>query len=100
MGKIFKLQEIQDKTQMSLQEIQEVVQRYVIKQQDVYEVDYEHILYDTESHVIKQPVWYVDVIPVSRKKMWSESYDTLAISDIEKDIKYVMNDHGIVVEMY
>lgn len=62
--------------------------------------DVENILLDKKSHVTGEVVWYVAVITLHVKEKWPDAEDTLAISDKEGRVIYVMNDHGVVVERF
>ena len=64
------------------------------------EIDKKNILYDTNSYVINEPVWYVDVISKKAKEKWPDAYISLAISDREGRLVYVQNDHGVVIEKF
>lgn len=100
MRKMLKLCEINFRTYLNEDEIWKVVDEYIKDKKEEYEVNKESLLYDSESHVTKEPVWYVDVIPVRVKEHWPEAYDSLAISDKEGRLIYVQNDHGVVVEKF
>ena len=66
------------------------------------EIDTKNILYDTNSYVINEPVWYVDVISEREKEKWldADAYISLAISDREGRLVYVQNNHGVVIEKF
>ncbi len=77
-----------------------IAELYVKRKGEPYEIDVKNILYDTNSYVTNEPVWYVDIISKSVKEKWPEAYITLAISDREGRVVYVQNDHGVVIEKF
>ncbi len=100
MEKIFKLKEINFHTNLKIEDLFEIAEGYIKETGENYEINRNNILYDLESHVTHEPVWYVDIIHLKTKVIWPDAYDTLAISDREKRLVYVMNDHGVVVETF
>lgn len=100
MGKMFNLKKIDFKTKQKPSDIIEIAKFYIDHQDEIYEIDENSIVYDQESHVTKKPVWYISVISLKTKEIWPDAYDTLAVSDDEGRLVYVMNDHGVVVELY
>lgn len=97
---ILKLNEINFKTNLKFEDIIEIAERYIKEQGEPYEIDTKNILYDTNSYVINEPVWYVDIISKKIKERWPDAYISLAISDREGRLAYVQNDHGIVVKKF
>lgn len=100
MQKILKVKEIDFETNLKVEDIMEIVDKYISEKKEQYEVNDNSILYDPESHVTNEPVWYVDIISLKIKKMWPDAYISLAISDKEKRVVYVANDHGVVIEKF
>lgn len=100
MQKMLKINEINFKTNLNVDDIIKIVNEYVKEKGEPYEIDKKNILYDHKSYVTNEPVWYVDVISIEVKEIWPEAYDSLAISDREGRIVYVQNDHGVVVEKF
>lgn len=100
MQKIFKLSEIDFKTNLKVDDIIKIADKYIKEKGEPYEIDKKNILYDPKSYVTNEPVWYVDVISIEVKEKWTEAYDSLAISDREGRLVYVQNDHGVVVEKF
>ena len=100
MGKMYNIKKIDFKTKRNPSDIIEIAKSYIEHQDEIYEIDENSIVYDQESHVTKKPVWYISVISLKTKEIWPDAYDTLAVSDDEGRLVYVMNDHGVVVELY
>lgn len=100
MQKILKLEEVHFETNLKIDDVIKIAEMYVEEKGEPYEINKKTILYDFESYVTNEPVWYVDVISLKVKKVWPEAYDSLAISDREKRLVYVQNDHGVVVEKF
>lgn len=100
MQKLLKLNEVDFETHLKEDNIWQIVEEYIKEKGEKYEINKKSVLYDFESHVTHEPVWYVDVIPLKVKKNWPDAYDSLAISDREGRLIYVSNDHGIVVEKF
>ncbi len=97
---ILKLNEINFKTNLKFGDILKIAERYIKEQGEPYEIDTKNILYDTNSYVINEPVWYVDIISKKIKERWPDAYISLAISDREGRLAYVQNDHGIVIKKF
>lgn len=100
MQKILRLNEVNFETNLKIEDIIRIAEIYVKDQEEPYEIDKKNILYDTNSHVINEAVWYVYIIAERDKERWSDGYISLAISDREGRLVYVRNDHGVVIEMY
>ena len=100
MKEIFKIGEINFETNLKLSEIIKIAKTFVDGKDEPYEINEECILYDIQSHVNNEAVWYVNVISLRVKQRWPEAYDTLAISDQKGRVIYVMNDHGVVIEKF
>lgn len=102
MPELIRLDEIDFETNMQIEDIMERVYLYIKERGngETYYVNEKSILYDPESHITHEPVWYVDVIDEGTKEKWPDAYTTLAISDRERRLVYVCNDHGGVVEMF
>ena len=100
MPELIRLDEIDFETNMQIEDIMERVYLYIKEKGETYYVNEKNIVYDPESDVTHEPVWYVDVIPEVTKKMFPDAYETLAISDREKRLVYVFNHHGRVVERF
>lgn len=98
--KILKLNEIDFPTNLKCNDIIKIAEQYIKEQEEPYEIDTKSILYDTNSYVINEPVWYVDIISEKIKERWPDAYISLAISDRERRLVYVQNDHGIVIKMF
>lgn len=97
---LYRLEEIDFKTKMKDKDIIRIAEKYIEERGGEYEINMENILYNKKSHITNDAVWYIDVISSTVKKIWPDAYDTLVISDKEKRLVYVMNDHGVVVESY
>ena len=93
--KLVKLDNIDFKTNLELDNIMKIVDIYISRQKEEYEVNKETILYDPEFHITNEPVWYVDIISLETKERFPDAYTTLIISDKEKRLIYIMNDYGI-----
>lgn len=100
MQKILKLEEVNFETHLKINDVIEIAEMYVKEKDEPYEINKKNILYDFESYVTNEPVWYVDVISLKVKEIWPDAYDSLAISDREKRLVYVQNDHGVVVQKF
>lgn len=100
MQEILKLKEINFATKLKAEDIIAIAELYVMGKGEPYEVDTNNILYDTNSYVVNEPVWYIDVISKRVKEKWSDAYISLAISDREGRVVYVQNDHGVVIERF
>lgn len=100
MKKLLKLDEVNFTTNLKKSDIIRIAENYVKGKIEEYEINKTNIIYDTNSYVVNEPVWYIEIISLKTKKLWSEAYDCLAISDKYGKVVYVMNDHGIVVEKY
>ena len=97
MQEILKFNEISFETNLQFDDIIGIVELYIERQEESYEIDKENILYDTNSYVTNEPVWYVDVISKKIKERFPDAYISLAISDRERRLVYIQNDHGVVV---
>ena len=100
MQGILKLDEINFATKLKCEDIIAIAELYIKSKGEAYEIDTTNILYDTNSYVINEPVWYVDVISKRVKEKWPDAYVSLAISDSEGRLVYVQNDHGVVIEKF
>lgn len=100
MKKLLKIEEVNFLTNLNVNDVIKIAEKYTLEKNEMYEINKKNILYDIKSYVINEPVWYVDVILLKTKKRWPEAYDCLAISDREGRVVYVMNDHGVVVEKF
>lgn len=100
MERILKISDVNFKTNLHYNQIIKIAEMYIQKQNEPYEIDKEHILFDTKSHVTNEEVWYVNVISLKVKQKWPDAYETLAISEKKGSLSYVMNDHGVVVEKF
>lgn len=100
MQGILKLNEIKFATKLKYEDIIEIAELYIKRKEEPYEIDKKNILYDINSYVINEPVWYVDVISKRVKEKWPDAYISLAISDREGRLVYVQNDHGVVIEKF
>ena len=103
-SEFIKLNEINFATKLKYEDIIAIAELYIKSKGDPkagpYEIDTESILYETNSHIINEPVWSVPVIPKKIKGRFSDGYEYLSISDREGRVVYVQNDHGVVVKMY
>ena len=102
MQGILKLNEIDFETKLKCEDIIAIAELYIKSKEEAYEIDTKNILYDTNSYVINEPVWYVDVISEREKEKWlyADAYISLAISDREGRLVYVQNNHGVVIEKF
>lgn len=100
MKKLLKLDEVNFTTNLKKSDIIRIAENYVEGKTEEYEINKTNIIYDANSYVVNEPVWYINVISLKTKKLWPEAYDCLTISDKYGKVVYVMNDHGIVVEKY
>ena len=100
MQEILKLNEIDFATKLKYEDIIAIAELYIKSKEEPYEIDTKSILYDTNSYVINEPVWYVDIISKKVKEKWADAYISLAITDREGRLVYVQNDHGVVIEKY
>ncbi len=87
-------------TNLRLCDIMNIVDMYIKSKGELYEIERESVLYDKNSYVTNEPVWYVEVIPIRIKKRWPDAYESLAISDKEGRVVYVQNYHGVVIERF
>ncbi len=106
--RFIKLEEVDFETNLTKEDIIKIVGNYIQELGEPHEID-DGILYDMMplptqipelSFITKDPVWYVDVIPIKVKEHFPDSYETLAISDRQKRIVYIINDHGRIVEIF
>lgn len=97
---IFKPQELPYITKLSIDEILRITKQFVSNKKDKYEIDENSILYDSNSHVTHESVWYIDIISVQNKLRWPDAYETIAISDKTGKVIYAMNDHGVVIDKF
>lgn len=100
MQRKIKICEIDFQTKLDVRDIIAIAESYVMGKDEPYEIDTDNILFDTNSYVINEPVWYVDVISKKVKEKWPDAYISLAISDREGRVVYVQNDHGVVIEKF
>lgn len=100
MKEFIKLNEINFATKLKYEDIIAIAELYIKSTGEPYEIDTKNILYETNSHIINEPVWNVFVIHKKIKERWPDAYECLAISDREGRVVYVHNDHGVVVKMY
>lgn len=95
-----RLNEITFETRLKYEDIIEIVKRYVNSLEESYEIDTENILYDPNSYVTKEPIWEVFIISKKDKEIWPDAYISLAISDKERRLVYIQNDHGVVIKRF
>lgn len=100
MKELLKIDEVNFTTNLNKNEIIRIAEKFVSDKIEEYEINKTNIIYDINSYVVNEPVWYIEIISLKTKKLWPEAYDCLAISDKYGKVVYVMNDHGIVVEKY
>ena len=100
MQGILRLDEINFATKLKCEDIIAIAELYIKSQGEPYEIDEKNILYDTNSYVINEPVWNVNVISKRAKEKWPDAYISLAISDREARLVYIQNDHGVVIEKF
>ncbi|MBK1811929.1 hypothetical protein JHL18_15010 [Clostridium sp. YIM B02505] len=92
---IFKPSEVEGKTRLKLDEVIDIAKKSIANMEVKYELITEKVLYDTVSHITKEPVWYVDIIAILHKERFPDAFEILAISDITGKAIYIMNDHGV-----
>jgi hypothetical protein len=92
---IFKPSEVQGKTRFKLDEVIDIAKKSVINMDVQYELITEKVLYDTESHVTNEPVWYIKIIAILNKERWPDAFETLVISDVTGKAIYILNNHGV-----
>ncbi len=100
---LYKINDVNFETNLKIDDIINLAEEYNDRKGNKYEIYKKSILYDTndiEPYVVDGPVWLVAIIPLQIKERWPDAYFFLAISDIEKRVVYLQNDHGVVVEQY
>lgn len=98
--KLIKLDKVDFETNLKLDGIMKITDMYISRQEEEYEVNKKTILYNSKFYTNNEAVWYVDIISLQTKERFPDAYITLIISDKEKRLIYVMNDHGILIETY
>lgn len=100
MGKLFRVDELSIKTNLTKDDVIKIAEEYIKLQKDEYELYDNIILYDDNSDVTNTPVWYIDIISVLVKKTWPDASFTLEISDVTGKVVCLYNDHGVMVKKY
>ncbi len=100
---LYKINDVNFETNLKMDDIINLAEEYNARKGNEYEINKKSILYDTNDikpYVVDGPVWLVQIISLQIKERWPDAYFFLAISDIEKRVVYLQNDHGVVVEQY
>lgn len=91
---LYNVDEIDFPTVLNPDQVIEIAEEFIKSMSESYEIRKGCILYDKNSRVVNEAVWYVDIICIKNKKTWPDAYETLAISDIKGKVVYHSNDHG------
>lgn len=98
MGSIYKVQEIDFKTNLCFDDVMYLTKLYIDGQGEDYEID-ETVLYHTTSCVEDGAgEWHVDIIELKIKQTFPDAYTTLVIPDKDEWIIYLRNWHGAIYE--
>lgn len=100
MEEILRLGESEFDTILKYSDLIEITEKYINSLEDSYEIDTKNILYNPNSYVTNEPVWEVFIISEKDKEIWPDAYISLAISDNEKRLVYIQNDHGVVIKRF
>ena len=98
MQKVTRYEDINFETNLRYDDVIRRAEEYVQEIEEPYEINKEFILYDKESYITKKPIWYVEVIHEKLKVTFPDSYEYIAISDIDGIVEYIQNDHGRIIE--
>ena len=99
-GKVYRFDQIDFQTNLTVDEVIRIVKEYLRMQNEPHEID-RRIIYDTKSLLSDEPVWYVDVIPLSMKeKGFLDAYDSIAVSDRRACPVYITNQAGRIIKEF
>ncbi len=98
MKTIYRMEEIDFKTNLSINDVRYLTKLYIERQKYEYEIK-ETILYDTESVIVNgAKAWVVFLIPLEMKKTFLDEYLLLEIPDDDEWIVYLVDNVGFPYE--
>ena len=102
MKEIYIIEEIDFETNLKYDDIIKITKKFMEERPIPYEFYPYHIIYRTNPLMTDGPVWGVSIIPSQRRSnpAWEDDCDELIISDKKARPICLLNDHGMLAEVY
>ncbi len=101
MKERYRIEEIDFETNLKYDDIIQITKKFMETKQIPYEFYLKaSISYDTNSLMTDEPVWSVPIIPTDIDPVWKDDYSRLIISDKKARPICLLNDHGMIAEVY
>ena len=102
MKEMYIIEEIDFETNLKYDDIIRITKKFMETKSTPYEFYPANILYETNPLMTDEPVWVVSIIPSQRRRnpAWKDDCDELIISDKKARPICLLNDHGMIAEVY
>ena len=102
MKEMYIIEEIDFETNLKYDDIIRITKKFMETKSTPYEFYPANILYETNPLMTDEPVWVVSIIPSQRRRIpaWKDNCDDLIISDKKARPICLLNDHGMIAEVY
>ena len=100
MKERYRIEEIDFETNLKYDDIIQITKEFMEARPIPYELYSTHILYKTNPLMTDEPVWSVPIIPTDIDPVWKDDYSRLIISDKKARPICLLNDHGMLAEVY
>ena len=94
------IEEIDFETNLKYDDIIRITKKFMETKSTPYEFYPANILYETNSLMTDEPIWSVPIIPTDIDPVWKDDYSWLIISDKKARPICLLNDHGMLAEVY
>ena len=94
------IEEIDFETNLKYDDIIRITKKFMETKSTPYEFYPANILYETNSLMTDEPIWSVPIIPTDIDPVWKDDYSWLIISDKKARPICLLNDHGMIAEVY
>ncbi len=100
MKEMYIIEEIDFETNLKYDDIIRITKKFMETKSTPYEFYPANILYETNSLMTDEPIWSVPIIPTDIDPVWKDDYSWLIISDKKARPICLLNDHGMIAEVY
>ena len=100
MKEMYIIEEIDFETNLKYDDIIRITKKFMETKSTPYEFYPANILYETNSLMTDEPIWSVPIIPTDIDPDWKDDYSWLIISDKKARPICLLNDHGMIAEVY